>query len=237
MNVVITMAGVGSRFRQAGYKLPKYMIEVRGRTLFEWSLLSLREFRQESHIFIVRQADGAEDFIREMCGGLGIEKFRIIGLDRLTGGQAETAMEGAMAWQVEEPLLIYNIDTYVEPGELRSELIKGDGFIPCFEAPGEHWSFVSLDESGKAVEVREKKRISSHCSIGAYYFSSCQLYEKLYRELYEKRNYVEKGERYVAPMYNLLIENGGAVYIQDITPGKVHVLGTPEEVKVFAEDG
>ena len=235
MNIVITMAGLGSRFTKAGYAEPKYMIEVKGKTLFEWSMESLASFRDELHMFIVRRDDGAKNFIEKMCEKAGICKYRVLEIKNLTRGQAETAMMAADCWQEEEPLYIYNIDTYVERGELSSEIIKGDGFIPCFEAEGDHWSFVRLNNVGKAVEVREKKRISRHCSIGAYYFRTCKLYVELYRKIYEELGYLEKGERYIAPMYNLLIEQGGEVYIQDIPSPKVHVLGTPEEVQSFEE--
>lgn len=235
MNIVITMAGLGSRFKKAGYEQPKYMIEVRGRTLFEWSMESLVAFREEPHIFIVRRADEAKDFIEGMCQKLGIVRRKVIEIEEMTKGQAETAMLAKGIWQDGEPLYIYNIDTYVERGELRPETIQGDGFIPCFEAPGDHWSFVKLAADGKATEVREKERISSHCSIGAYYFRSCKLYAELYRKLYEEQGHLEKGERYIAPMYNLLIEQKGTVYIQNIPKDKVHVLGTPDEVAFFAE--
>lgn len=237
MNILITMAGIGSRFKKAGYDQPKYMIEVKGKTLFEWSMDSLTAFRDERHIFVVRKDDAAKDFISDMCQKLGLKSIEIIEIENLTRGQAETAMLASSCWREDESLLVYNIDTYVERGEILPELIKGDGFIHCFEAPGEHWSFVKLDDSGKAVEVREKTRISNHCSIGAYYFRSCKLYAELYRNLYEEYGYLEKGERYIAPMYNLLIEQGGKVYIQDILSAKVHVLGTPEEVKMFEERG
>ncbi|MBR3049931.1 MAG: hypothetical protein IKG61_00590, partial [Selenomonadaceae bacterium] len=91
---------------------------------------------------------------------MGIDA-KIIELDKLTHGQAETAMFASKFWQADEPLMIYNIDTYVKPGQLRAELIHGAGFILCFMAAGTHWSFVRLDEDGTAVEVLEKIRISN----------------------------------------------------------------------------
>lgn len=90
-----------------------------------------------------------------------------------------------------------------------------------------------MDKDGKAIEVREKKRISNHCSIGAYYFTSAALYEKIYQEFYHNNHYLEKGEQYIAPMYNYMIEKGYEVRIQDIPVSKVHVLGTPEELEAF----
>lgn len=233
MNIVITMAGIGARFRAAGWTVPKYRIEVRGKTLFEWSMSSLESFRRWQFIFLVRREDQSREFITSTCAGMGIEP-RIIELDRLTKGQAETALLASNVWQENEPLMVYNIDTYVEPGQLRPELLKGDGFIPCFAADGTHWSFVRLDSDGRALEVQEKVRISDHCSIGAYYFRSAKLYSELYDEFYIQSK-VEK-EFYIAPMYNRLIERGGEVRIQSIDSKYVHVLGTPEEVEAFAQE-
>ena len=234
MNIVITMAGLGLRFREAGYTVPKYQIEVRGKTLFEWSMSSLENFFDEPFIFIVRKADNATDFIKKSCAALSIDA-KIIELEKLTRGQAETAMFAEKFWSEDEPLLIYNIDTYVEPNHLRKEFIRGEGFIPCFTAEGTHWSFVKLDDGGKAIEVREKQRISKHCSIGAYYFKTAKLYAELYKNFYAEDS--GRVEQYIAPIYNLLIKRGAAVYIQDIPAEFVHVLGTPAEVETFADGG
>lgn len=234
MTVVITMAGLGSRFRKAGYTVPKYEIVVRERTLFSWSMESLSGIDCKNYIFIVRKEDNASGFILSECKALGITA-EIIEIDYLTSGQAETAMLARPYWKQDEALLVYNIDTYVEAGEMTSKQFTGDGFVPCFEGEGDHWSFVKLGDDGAATEVREKSRISPFCTVGAYYFRSAELYEKLYNEYYSDSSNIEKGERYIAPLYNHLIKKGGKVFISNIPPEKVHVLGTPEEVRVFAE--
>lgn len=237
MTIVITMAGLGSRFRKAGYKVPKYQIEVRGKTLFTWSMLSLSKFETKKYIFIVRREDYASNFILKECESLGINA-KIVEIDGLTSGQAETAMFAASYWSAEEPLLIYNIDTYVEPNCIKEKDFHGDGFIPCFAGKGDHWSFVRLNDLGEAVEVSEKKRISTHCTVGAYYFRTALLYKSLYEEYYiENKAELDAGERYIAPLYNYLITaKRGKVYISDIPRECVHVLGTPEEVEVFIRE-
>ncbi len=237
MDVVIRMGDLGSRFRKVGYDVPKYMIKARGKTLFEWSMISLDGFKNDvnQYIFIAMkdEKNDAEAFITKKCEELGIEKFHVIIIDYLTDGQATTAMLASNFWINENALLIYNIDTYVESGSMNSSQIKGDGFIPCFKAEGTHWSFVRLDDSGKAVEIKEKERISDNCTLGAYYFRTCALYEKLYNEYYKDSGNLVNGEKYVAPLYNFLLEKGGDIYISDIPSEKVHVLGTPEELNVF----
>lgn len=237
LDIVITMGGLGSRFRKMGYDVPKYMIEAKGKSLFEWSMISLEGYSDivNQYIFIAMndEKEDVKGFIKEHCKQLGIKNYHVILIDYLTDGQATTAMLAEKYWEKENGLLIYNIDTYVESGEMNSKELKGDGFIPCFQAEGEHWSFVKLDESGKAVEIKEKCRISENCTLGAYYFKTCKLYEELYHEYYRKEENLVKGEKYVAPLYNFLLEKGGEIYISKINPDKVHVLGTPEELREF----
>ena len=168
MNVIITMAGLGSRFQKAGYKVPKYMVEVNGKTLFEWSMLSLVDFNKQNdvkYIFIVRKENESKDFIINEMKKFGINDVEVIEIDYLTDGQATSALLANKVWRPEEEMVVYNIDTYVEENEMKYSDIKGDGFIPCFNAPGDHWSFVRLDEDGKVVEIKEKQTITFFYSI------------------------------------------------------------------------
>ena len=233
MQIVITMAGLGSRFRSVGFTVPKYMIEVNGKSLLHWSLLSLDDFKGSEYYFIVRKEDRAKAYVSRCCSAIGIKSFTIIEIDYLTSGQAETVLFAQEYWDNSDELLIYNIDTYVEPGYILSSTLKGDGFIPCFNGVGDHWSFVELDESGKACKVTEKVRISNNCTIGAYYFKTCSLYSQLYQSYYESNQMSCYPEKYVAPLYNQLIGDGGSVFISLIPSNRVHVLGTPEEVIEF----
>lgn len=240
LDVVITMGGLGSRFRKMGYNVPKYMIEAKGKTLFEWSMISLEGYAKDvnQYIFIAMKDENVdvEKFIFEQCKKMNLKEYHVIILDYLTDGQATTASLAEKYWKEENGLLIYNIDTYVEAGEMNSDELRGDGFIPCFQAEGNHWSFVRLDDSGKVVEIKEKKRISNYCTLGAYYFKSCGLYKRLYDEYYSKTQELVNGEKYVAPLYDYLLSKGGKIYISDIKPEKVHVLGTPEELQSFINE-
>lgn len=236
MNIVITMAGLGSRFRKAGYAVPKYQIIAKEKTLFEWSMISLSDYFNDANspfIFIVRKEDNASDFINSKCEKLGITNRTIVEIDELTDGQATSAMLAKPYWKEDDGFLVYNIDTYVEKGYLLKSKIEGDGFIPCFNAEGDHWSFVKLNESGNAIEVREKTRISDNCTIGLYYFKTAALYEKIYNEYYSDDSNIEMSEKYIAPLYNYMINNGYTVKIDVIPFEKVHVLGTPNEVEAF----
>ena len=235
MSVLITMAGLGSRFQRAGYTVPKYAVEVHGRTLFEWSMLSLERLRGSmSFIFVVRAEQNAASFISNHAQKLGIALYSIFELDELTDGQATTAYRALGLCDPDEPLLIYNIDTFVEPDFVEPPDTGLDGYIPCFKAPGEHWSFVRLDECGIAAEVREKQRISDNATIGLYWFRSVAIFRNFYEKRYVQQYLLSKNEAYIAPLYNDMIENGLKVGISLVPPERVHVLGTPEEVQAFA---
>ena len=233
---VITMAGFGRRFLDAGYSVPKYRIVAHGRSLFAWSMLSLHQFIQAgaSFVFVVRADDKASDFIAREAASLGIARFEIIELDAPTDGQATTAMLAApLIVSAAEPMLIYNIDTFVHPTALSPDDVRGDGWLPCFKAAGDHWSFAAADDNGRVNAIREKVRISPNATLGLYWFSSFDLYRRSYEVFYEEENRAEAGERYVAPLYTYLLESNREVFIQDVSPEWVYPLGVPEEVRRF----
>ena len=235
MQMIITMAGLGTRFRKAGYDCPKYMIEARGKTLFEWSMDSLLDFNGyiSRYVFVVRAEDLAGNFIRRQCEKYEIRNVELVELDHMTDGQATTCMRAISCCNPDESVMVYNIDTYVEPYEMKYADISGDGYIPCFQAEGTHFSFARLDENGKVAEVREKVRISDNCTLGAYYFSSARLYKQIYEEYYTGDRKMDRSEKYIAPLYNFMIQKGLSVTISIVESNKVHVLGTPEELEEF----
>ncbi len=231
MNIIITMAGAGRRFKETGIDIPKYKIEVKGRTLFEWSLHSLRNFYECNFIFITQKEHNDKSFIIDKSKSLGIGTLSVLELDSLTNGQAETALRAeALISDPARDIIIYNIDTYVEPDQLKREAIRGAGWIPAFEAGGDRWSFVKIDHEYQVLDITEKIRISNYGTIGLYYFSSFDLFKKIYSEYH-----FDKGkERYIAPMYKaMLAQSFLPVYAHLVDKKAVHVLGTPEDILQF----
>lgn len=240
-NIVITMAGRGSRFYDAGYKVPKYEIMAHGRSLFDWSMLSLRQFLQEPArlIFVCLKENDSGAYVRERCAALALQDVHVLELDAVTDGQATSAWLSRDLWQPDAPLLIYNIDTYVEPRALSPADIRpgSDGWVPCFQVPGDHWSFVRLGDDGWAIDLAEKTRISDFASIGLYWFARAADYASAYECFFADPANLVRGERYVAPLYKQLLRDGGRISIADLDPATVHVLGTPAELEAFLERG
>lgn len=232
--LLITMGGLGSRFAAAGYKVPKYMIEAKGATLFAWSMTSLKSFMPARCIFVVRREDQARNFILAECAALGLDDVKVVEIDTLTNGQATTAMLGIEHCEVDSPVAIFNIDTHVAPGKMSPPREDVDGFIPCFLAPGSHWSFVRLGDSGLAAEVREKQRISDLATVGLYWFRSPAVFRHTYRQHFgEDGAGLERGEAYIAPMYNTMIQQNARVGVSVLAFSDVTPLGTPTELSAF----
>lgn len=237
--IAITMAGLGSRFREAGHTRPKYEIVVGGRPLFDWSMMSLAAFREAgwAFSFAARGEEEPQPFIKHRCEALGIRMADLIELDAPTDGQATTALYLAERAEPSLPFAIFNIDTFVCPGAMDPGGIAPDaaGWIPCFPGPGDSWSFARTDPDGRVLELREKTRISPHATLGFYWFASAALYRRLYRDFFAAGAGTEKGERYVAPMYNRLIADGEFVTISEVPLEQVGMLGTPEQVESFRQ--
>ena len=238
-NIVITMAGRGSRFQEAGYTVPKYEIMVHGHSLFDWSMLSLHNFFSPDSrlVFVCLAENDSADYVRVQCRSLGLNDVHIVELEQLTDGQATSAYMSRDLWLQDGPLLIYNIDTYVNPRALQPEQIRpgSDGWVPCFRARGDHWSFVKLGKDDWAIDFTEKQRISDHASIGLYWFARAAEYVSVYDEFFSDRANLVRGERYVALLYRHLVRNGRRISIADIPVEEVHVLGTPPELDAFAK--
>ena len=220
MTIIIPMAGLSSRFTQAGYVLPKYMLYVKNRSLFNIAVSSFSKyFDCCKFVFVARDVFDTRTFIIRECELMGIKEFDVVILPAPTQGQAETVLEGIKRAPVapDEPLLIFNIDTF-RPGYTFPEQIEHwDGYLEVFEGSGKNWSYARTESENSTlvVETAEKKEISKYCSTGLYYFGSTALFEKAY-ELNRIHPLNGKMELYVAPLYNHLIALSHKIHIHII---------------------
>ncbi|MCM3389781.1 hypothetical protein M3649_16805 [Ureibacillus chungkukjangi] len=227
MKAIITMAGASSRFKKEGFIKPKYELLCNGRTIFEWAMLSLKDwFETIPFVFVIREDDR---FINNMCKVLGIKNWSFVYLEELTSGQGETVLYALS--EEDEPIAIYNIDTYVKQlGSL--EIPKAvDGWIPVFSAEGTHWSFTLSNEHEIIIDIAEKVRISEWATVGLYYFHSSRMFKKYYQLTYQKNN---GNETYIAPIYKTMIEHGATIKETRIASSEnIIPLGTPAEAIAF----
>lgn len=239
--IVLPMAGLSSRFFKAGFAVPKYMLTLQDRTVFAHAICSFEAyFETESFLIICRDVYDTPAFVARECAALGIpdQNLFIVTLTEETGGQAETVAKGLEQVTVaaDEPLTIFNIDTF-RPGFDHPDgfdIHAVDGYLEVFRGPGTHWSFVKPDlddpEAHRALEVAEKVRISDLCSTGLYYFRRADLFAQLYGTIATRDPAtLQGGERYIAPLYNIALQDGRDIRYRVINSDDVLFCGTPDE--------
>jgi NDP-sugar pyrophosphorylase family protein len=231
--IVIPMAGKSSRFFNEGYTLPKYMLNLGdSSTVFEESLKSFKNyFKTDLFVFLCRSEESIIDFITIKCTKLGISNFKIIPVAFETDGQADTVNIGLKKLEshyLNENFYIYNIDSVrIDFTKPKTAFLKEtDGYLEVFKGKGEHWSFIEPGIENQIVRTTEKIRISEYCSNGLYYFSSLEIYFKTFDE-YRNKNLNK--ELYIAPMYNILINQSRSVKYLLISKEATIFLGTPVE--------
>ena len=240
MTFIVPMAGRGSRFVKEGYKLPKFMIEVKGKTLFEYSMDSLPIDIADKIVFIClkeHEKFNVSEFIRNKVDHHNI---KIISIDEVTRGQAETVYLSRNFVKDDEDILIYNIDTYFKSNMLKEILLdndkKKDGILGAFidETEDDKWSFAQLDDSENIKKTTEKDKISNFALTGVYHFTVASDFFNIAKNWIENNKTVRE-EFYIAPMYNDLIAEG-KIFKLDIVDEFIP-LGTPAEVKEFEKRG
>jgi dTDP-glucose pyrophosphorylase len=235
MKVIITMAGKGQRFRDIGINKPKHEILARGKSLFRWSLESLSDYSDADYIFIVRKGAYDSSFLKQECATLGIKNYHLAEVDAPTDGQAGSAMLANNFIGEDEAVIIFNIDTHVDPEQIKKSQIPSDaeGFLHAFDAEGDKWSFVRSEaNTNRVIEVSEKVRISNLGTIGLYYFRRWKQFTEIYQK-HRDEIIAQYRESYIAPMYAYLIADEKPVYTIEIPKQSVHVLGTPDDLQAF----
>jgi HAD superfamily hydrolase (TIGR01509 family) len=234
MNVLIPMAGAGSRFQKAGFTFPKPLIEVRGKPMIQTVVENINV--DAKHIFIVQEDHYHKYSLKETLEMISPD-CEIVTVNGVTEGAACTTLLAKSLIDNNEPLLIANSDQFVEwdSNEFMYSMIGDniDGGILTFYSTHPKWSYAKLDENGFVSEVQEKKPISDKATVGIYYWTKGSDYVK-YAEQMIKGNARVNNEFYVCPVYNEAINDNKKIKIFDIP--KMWGLGTPEDLKYFLEN-
>ncbi len=237
INIVIPMAGNGSRFSRAGYKDPKPLISVNGRPMIEVVIDNLKPSTKHRFIFIC-QADHLkkyhlEDLLENKAPGC-----KIIEVDEVTEGAACTVLLAKELIDNSDQLMIANCDQYVDVdiNEYLAFLQKSaaDGLIMTMKAYDNKWSFVKLNEEDEVTLVVEKEVVSDEATVGIYNYRFGSDFVNA-AEAMIARNFRVNNEFYVAPAYNEMIELGKKIKYFNIggLGNGMHGLGTPDDLNLF----
>ena len=233
MNILIPMAGEGSRFKLAGYTFPKPLIDINGKSMIQRVVENLNF--DAHYIFLVReehikQYSGLVDTLSRITNG----KNTIIVVDNLTEGAACTALLAEKIINNDDELLIANSDQYIEycyqNFHILKNLTNSDGIIFTFNDTHPKWSFVKTNFNGYIVEVAEKKPISNIATCGIYWYRHGHDFVK-YANSMIKKNIRINNEFYIAPVYNEMILDKKLLI--PFYVNKMHGLGTPEDLEKF----
>lgn len=233
MNVLIPMAGAGSRFAAAGYTFPKPLIEVNGKPMIQ---VVTENLNVEAHFIYIVQKEHYDKYNLKQLLNLISPGCDIVQVDGLTEGAACTTLLAKELINNDEPLLMANSDQYVEWNSnecLYAFTADGvDGGIVTFRATHPKWSFAKLGDDGFVTEVAEKNPISDIATVGIYYWKKGSDYVKYAEQMIEK-NIRTNGEFYVCPVFNEAIGDGKKIRVKDIP--KMWGIGTPEDLNYFLE--
>jgi beta-phosphoglucomutase-like phosphatase (HAD superfamily)/dTDP-glucose pyrophosphorylase len=234
MNILIPMAGAGSRFEKAGYTFPKPLIEVNGKPMIQAVVENLNI--DANYIFIVQKSH-REKYNLDTVLNLIAPNCKIYEVDGITEGAACTTLIAKDAIDNNQPLLMANSDQFVEwnSGEflysMQSQNI--DGGMLTFESTHPKWSYAKIDENGIVKEVAEKNPISNIATVGIYYWKNGSDYVKYAEDMINK-NIRYNNEFYVCPVFNQAIQDSKKIKTFNIE--KMWGLGTPEDLQYFTRN-
>ena len=236
INIVIPMAGAGSRFAKAGYAKPKPFLDVLGRPMIVHVLENLR-MPNANYILIARKEhmEAERELVAEIERTYGA---KFIAIDQLTEGTTCTVLFAHREINNEVPLLIANSDQIVDL-DIR-EFVRDaqerelDGSILTFQDDHPKWSYAKVNEQGHVTEVREKEVISEHATVGIYLFRTGRLFVESALDLIVRNDRVNN-EFYVCPTYNYAIGQGAKIGVYDIPMSAMHGTGTPEDLDAYVE--
>jgi HAD superfamily hydrolase (TIGR01509 family) len=233
LNVLIPMAGAGSRFEQAGYTFPKPLIEVNGKPMIQVVVENLN--LDANYIYVVQKSH-REKYNLDTLLNLLTPGCRIVEVDGLTEGAACTALLAKEYINNDNPLFFANSDQFVEWDSnefmYKMQETNFDGGIVTFNATHPKWSFAKIDNDGFVTEVAEKNPISDIATVGYYYWKHGSDFVKYSEEMIEK-NIRVNNEFYVCPVFNVAINDGKKIITYNAN--KMWGLGTPEDLKCYLE--
>jgi len=234
LNVLIPMAGAGSRFEQAGYTFPKPLIEVHGKPMIQVVVENLGF--EANYIFVVQKSHREKYNLDTMLNLIAAD-CKIVEVDGITEGAACTALLAKEFIDTDAPLFFANSDQFVEWNAAefmyRMQESQADGGIVTFQATHPKWSYAKIDENGFVTQVAEKNPISNNATVGYYYWKHGSDFVK-YAEDMIKKDIRVNDEFYVCPVFNQAIEDGKKVRIKEVDG--MWGLGTPEDLNYFLEN-
>lgn len=232
LNIVVPMAGRGSRFADVGYTMPKPLIDIYGHSMIEYVAKNITPDCEHRFIYVC-QEEHLNKFDLEMKLQKMSPGCKIVSIDHITEGAACTVLLAERYIDSSDMLMIANSDQYIAMNinQYLAQMGNADGLIMTMPADDPKWSFIQFDKTGYVQLVKEKEVISNEATVGIYNYRHGSDFVKFAHQMIEK-NIRVNNEFYVAPVYNEMIEEGKKVVFQNVGRS-MYGLGTPEDLDYF----
>lgn len=236
LQVLMPMGGLGSRFTAAGYTTPKLLIDVDSQPMFMRSLQSFEGKVDASYIFVIRQ-EHIDTFKLDEKIIEHLPDAKIAVIDHDTRGAVETCLAAKDIIDDNLPISVADCDIYFESKNYFDKINalgqtgNPDGMLLTFPSSDPRYSYVELDDSGRAIRTAEKVVISNHAILGGYFFKSGRLFKQLAESFLSKPLPDNLKEYFMSHLFNLLLEQDGVIETADID--KMFIFGTPDELEAY----
>jgi len=231
VNIVIPMAGNGSRFPREKYFYPKPLLDVNGQPMIRRAILSTG-FKGTWH-FILRQNEFLELTKKIISETIESPKFYEVGYE--TEGPASSVLLFKDSINNDHELIVLNCDQIMEwdPSLFFHNVRLYDGCVVTYTSDSEKNSYARIDKQGLILEMREKEVISNIGLTGIHYWRKGSYFVNSAESMIADNERAPNGEFYVAPTYNYMIKNQQKVGIYHIPNEQFHPVGIPVDLDKF----
>ena len=231
INVLVPMAGLGSRFLTKGFTKPKPMIDVNGTPMIIKAIKSLG-VENANYLFVVTENEFTK-YITEEISKLVPAKF--ISIDYLTEGPACSALLFESQINNDDELIIANCDQIMEwdPAVFLLNVRLFDGAVVTYHENTDKNSYATINSSGIVTSIKEKQVVSNISLNGIHYWKKGKYFVESSKEMIKQDDRAPNGEFYVGPSYNHMIKKGLKVGIYHIPNQMHHAVGIPEDLEKY----
>jgi NDP-sugar pyrophosphorylase family protein len=225
MNVVIPMAGQGSRFTLTGYQVPKPFIPIKGKPMIEWVIDNISDSKDK--IYLICRTEHISYINNSSLPHR--DNIAFIFVTHPTEGAACTVLKAKSFINTDEPVMIANSDQFVvyDKNIFNEKKSQYNGLILTFKSQEPKWSYALTNEYGTVFEVAEKKVISDKATTGIYWVDNGRFLVSGLEKMIKENKRVNN-EFYVCPVFN---EMTPVSHIGIFDVEKMYGLGTPEDLK------
>lgn len=250
-NIIIPLGGLGNRFQEAFYNLPKPLVKVYGKSIIEWVIDSI-DTENINHIIIPYHKKllnyNFESYLKKTYPA---HNFFFYCICQNTKGAAETIYHVLLEYQkhhkqfLKYPIISLDGDNFYTCDIIN--IWSGQNSVFTFKDYQENpiYSYVKLMDNSRMdndgisnnnlIDIQEKVKISNFACTGAYAFNSGKLLLEYCNKVILNNN-LQKGELYISSVIKSMLNDKLPFNVSIINELDYKCLGTPLQVRLFVEN-